>query len=371
MATKYTRQKDGRFQAKVWTGTYTKTGAKKYISIYSTKSSKDLERKVNLFKQELDAGMSAISTDMTFYDYALSWLNTYKKVRERGTQIMYENIINTHLFTLSCVHLSDIRRTHLQLVINNNIEKARTCQQIYVTFKQIIKSAISDKLLPVTALDNICGNIELPKYVAKEKRGLTDIEKDALKKADFSPREKAFVYIAYGCGLRRGEILALTIFDISLERNELTVNKALAFDGNNPYIKGTKSVNGNRIVPIPPFLNEFISEYIKTLPGTNLFYSANNEYMTASAYNKMWSNIVSKMNVAAGGSNKIKIINGLTAHIFRHNYCANLCYQMPNISIKRIAQLLGDSEKMVLEVYNHVLEQKENVQEVVKNAINF
>ena len=151
----------------------------------------------------------------------------------------------------------------------------------------------------------------------------------------------------------------------------MTVNKALAFDGNNPYIKGTKSVNGNRIVPIPPFLNEFISEYIKTLPGTNLLYSANNEYMTASTYNKMWSNIVSKMNVAAGGSNKIKIITRLTAHIFRHNYCANLCYQMPNISIKRIAQLLGDSEKMVLEVYNHVLKQKENVQEVVKNAINF
>ena len=123
-----------------------------------------------------------------------------------------------------------------------------------------------------------------------------------------------------------------------------------------PYIKGTKSVNGNRIVPIPPFLNEFISEYIKILPGTNLFYSANNEYMTASAYNKMWSNIVSKMNVAAGGSNKIKIITGLTVHIFRHNYCANLCYQMPNISIKRIAQLLGDSEKMVLEIYNHVLD---------------
>ena len=44
---------------------------------------------------------------------------------------------------------------------------------------------------------------------------------------------------------------------------------------------------------------------------------------------------------------------------------------MPNISIKRIAQLLGDSEKMVLEVYNHVLEQKENVQEVVKMQLIF
>lgn len=93
--------------------------------------------------------------------------------------------------------------------------------------------------------------------------------------------------------------------------------------------------------------------------------------MTASAYNKMWSNIISKMNVAASGSNKIKIITRLTAHIFRHNYCANLCYQMPNISIKRIAQLLGDSEEMVLEVYNHVLEQKENVQEVGKIQLIF
>ncbi len=44
-------------------------------------------------------------------------------------------------------------------------------------------------------------------------------------------------------------------------------------------------------------------------------------------------------------------------------------YQMPSISIKRIAQLLGDTEKMVLEVYNHVLGEKENVQEVVSNAM--
>lgn len=63
--------------------------------------------------------------------------------------------------------------------------------------------------------------------------------------------------------------------------------------------------------------------------------------------------------------------DGLTAHIFRHNYCTMLCYQIPKISIKRIAQLLGDKEKMVLEVYNHVVMEKEDAAGAVNDAINF
>lgn len=83
----------------------------------------------------------------------------------------------------------------------------------------------------------------------------------------------------------------------------------------------------------------------------------------------MWDSILRKLNAAAGSTGYNQKITGLTAHVFWHNYCANLCYQMPNISIKRIAQLLGDTEKMVLEVYNHVLEEKENVREAVADAI--
>lgn len=42
---KYTPGKDGRFQTKVWDGTYNPDGRKHYIPIYSTKSSGDLEKK--------------------------------------------------------------------------------------------------------------------------------------------------------------------------------------------------------------------------------------------------------------------------------------------------------------------------------------
>lgn len=64
-------------------------------------------------------------------------------------------------------------------------------------------------------------------------------------------------------------------------------------------------------------------------------------------------------------------VEGLTAHIFRHNYCTELCYQIPKISIKKIAELIGDSEKMVLDVYNHVLNEKEDTHGVVNSALNF
>lgn len=91
--------------------------------------------------------------------------------------------------------------------------------------------------------------------------------------------------------------------------------------------------------------------------------------MTKSSYRRMWERILSKMNAAAGGTEHLMVIHGLTAHIFRHNYCTELCYQIPNISTKKIAQLLGDTEKMVIEVYSHIVEEKENVKEVIEQTI--
>ena len=40
---------------------------------------------------------------------------------------------------------------------------------------------------------------------------------------------------------------------------------------------------------------------------------------------------------------------------------SNLCYKIPAISIKMIARLMGDTEKVVIDVYNHVMEEKEDV----------
>lgn len=93
--------------------------------------------------------------------------------------------------------------------------------------------------------------------------------------------------------------------------------------------------------------------------------------ITLSGYRRMWESIIHKMNLAAGGSDTFPVISGLTAHMFRHNYCTQLCYQVPTISTKMIARLMGDNEKMVLDVYSHVCEDKESIHAALNNAIDF
>ena len=80
--------------------------------------------------------------------------------------------------------------------------------------------------------------------------------------------------------------------------------------------------------------------------------------MTKDAYRRMWEYIQTKM-----GSPE------LTAHLFRHNFCANLCYQVPRISLKKVAELLGDTDKMVIEVYNHVIAEKDDAMGAMEDAL--
>ena len=97
--------------------------------------------------------------------------------------------------------------------------------------------------------------------------------------------------------------------------------------------------------------------------------------MTANAYRRMWDSIICSLNMAVGYNPQAKKeryrpITDLTAHVFRHNYCTELCYQIPKISTKMVARLLGDNEKMVIEVYSHLLEEKEDTASAINDIFN-
>lgn len=360
---KYTKQKNGYFQTRVWDGGYNDDGTKHYVTLRSKKSSKDLENKVNQFNQDVETRKHLRISDVTFYDYAKAWMDVYKAGKETNTQAMYKNIIDKHFVILKGVKLQDIGRVHYQMLMTSTSDKKRTQQQIQITFKQVLRSAVSDRLFPANVFEDICNNMDVIKYRPTEKRPLMDYEQKALFKAELSTQDKVFVYILFGCGLRRGEALALTKFDVDLKRHLLTVNKAHKFVDDKPQPKGPKTDNGNRTVPIPSMIFPVIENYVKSLRRTQLFVMRNGEPMTKSSYDKMWARIIKNMQAASEEQ-----ITGLTAHVFRHNYCTNLCYQIPKVSIKKIAELLGDTERMVIEVYNHIVLDKEDAAGAVEDA---
>lgn len=357
---KYTRGKDGYFQARIWDGTYTANGTKHRVTLRTKQSSRRLEAMVMELTDKVRNREIIVNTDATVLQYARNWLKVYKASAEKNTIAMYDNIIEKHLTAIGYIRLSDITKTHILTVINEAAGMSRTQEQLLMTLKQIVKAGISDKYIPAGVYTELFEGIKIKKARKVSKRALTEAERKPVFTANFTDMQKAFVYILYGCGLRRGEALALSIFDLDFKNHIVRVNKSLAFDGNDPYIKSPKTSNGTRKVPIPSKVYPFLQDYCKSLHREQLFYTTGASYMTKSSFVRMWGQIQNKMHAP-----------DLTAHLFRHNYCSTLCYQIPTISIKKIAELMGDREKMVIEVYNHILTEREDVHSAVEQALNF
>lgn len=357
----------------VYDGTLTPTGAKHRKRITSKKSSADLEKKVNEFKLSLQQGFVE-SSNITFGEYSRTWFDLYKSTKELNTQRMYKTCVFKYLVPLDNIRLVDIKHSHFQAIINQNMDHPKTCKNIKLTFSQIIKAAVRERYLPHSAIEDITMDISMPKYQKPQKRALTALERKAMKEADLDERKKSFVSILYYCGLRRGEALALTVDDFDFNNNTVSISKVIIFNNNTPELKPyPKSDNGIRSVPLPEACVGILKPYVDKCDGY-LFKGQNTALMTETAYKRMWESIIVSMNIALGYNPQAKKdriekpIQGLTAHIFRHNYCTQLCYQIPTISTKKIAQLMGDTEKVVLSVYSHMLDEQENVSDAINNA---
>lgn len=372
-STKYKLNSRGYYEAKVWDGTYTPSGAKHRKTITSKKSSADLEKKVAAFKRKIEEEEVA-EVNITFGEYSRRWFEIYKQTKELNTQKMYRTCVFKYLAPLEDIRLIDIKHSHFQQIINENMEHPKTCKNIKLAFTQIIKSAVRDRYLPHSAIEDITMDISMPKYLKPSKRALTALERRCMIEADLDERKRAFVTILYYCGLRRGEALALTAKDFNWKKNTVSISKVIVFDNNAPVLKPyPKSDNGIRSVPLPDACIKPLKDYVSKCKG-NLFTGQDKPYMTETAYKRMWESIISSMNIAAGYNPQKKKdrgekpIQGLTAHIFRHNYCTMLCYQIPTISTKKIAQLMGDTEKVVLNIYSHILDEQEDVKSAINNA---
>lgn len=366
---KYKKRPDGRYATTVMIG-YKPDGRPNNIFL-SAKTEKELKQKIIDAKIKIKSGEMIKESDTLLKHYVESWINTYKSSVGVNTKAMYNNIVNRHIVPeLGHLPLNKLCRSDIQKLINDNQEHPRICELIKMTMTQILNSAVDDKLL----MENVAKKVTVPKRHKSERRPLTDLEKEAIKRADFTIQERALIMLLFYFGLRRGEALALTKSDIDLKKKTLTVNKTVIFDVNTPIVKvGAKSDAGNRIIPIPANATAFFREFLATVDTLYLFPGKSHNTLSKTQYVKMWERIIRKMNDAVTSDNEKLIgaepITGLTAHIFRHNYCTMLYYS--GISQKKAVELMGHSDlKMIMEVYAHLDEEKEAVQEKLDNAVS-
>lgn len=73
--------------------------------------------------------------------------------------------------------------------------------------------------------------------------------------------------VLYWCGIREGELLALTPADIDLDKATLSISKSYQRIGQRDIITPPKTPKSVRIIKLPPFLRDELSDYMKSIYG--------------------------------------------------------------------------------------------------------
>ncbi len=71
----------------------------------------------------------------------------------------------------------------------------------------------------------------------------------------------------YWCGVREGELLALTPGDFDFETETVTISKSYQRIKGKDVITDPKTTKSNRVIQMPAFLCEEMRDYIKSLYG--------------------------------------------------------------------------------------------------------
>ena len=102
----------------------------------------------------------------------------------------------------------------------------------------------------------------------KKREMLFWTKEEYLKFAEVMMDKPRFYYafeMLYWCGIREGELLALTPADFDFEKGTVRINKSYQHIDGKELITTPKTEKSNRIIAMPQFLVEEIQEYLKML----------------------------------------------------------------------------------------------------------
>ena len=173
-------------------------------------------------------------------------------------------------------------------------------------------------------------NIQRPRREKRLPNVLSKQEIKAILEAPTNLKHRALLSLIYACGLRRSEVLNLTLKDVLSDRNLLFIRQS----------KGKK----DRVVPISHKIIEMLRDYYKAFkPKTWLFEGQ----MPNTKYSEMSLAKVLKQALKKAGNQK-----AVSLHWLRHSYATHLLESGTDISY--IQKLLGHSDIKTTLIYAKV-----------------
>ena len=353
---KNVKKPENNYVVKSFTATMA-DGSKKRVKVRG-KNEKEANKKLARLQAEYEMGLRTLNNNTPFARWVETWLETYKKPSVQASTYTEtkRRVAKTFIPDLGNLKVSEIKPTNIQTCINRLEGKANsTIRKNVIDIKSIFKyAAINDIIIKDPTL-----GIITPAGYSGSRRALTQQEENIFR-AVLPKHDKGLMFaISLACGLRPGEVRALTWSNVNLKERTLSVTNAVM--QSSLKIKPPKSAAGMRTVPIPAWLADMFALQTKSSLGL-VFDRGRGLPYSEQQYMRAWNSFYKLMDIEGGAKlyrNKIIMHSDiiewekLTPYYLRHTYATRLAEA--GVDMKTAQYLLGHADiKMTAQVYTHV-----------------
>ena len=253
-----------KFYCKDWTGENKQIKKRRFAT---KREALDYERNYKIRQEN--------NLDMTFGEFWKLYTENVKNYVKLNTWLTKEHIVDTKILPyfknlkMNEITPGDVRKWQNEMVAFR-YKNGKSYSQTYKKTMHNILSAI---------FNHACRFYNLKSNPARQAGNMGREEKKEMlfwtteeyKKFSEAVIDKPVSFYAfemlYWCGLRIGELFALTPDDFNFEAGAVTISKSYQRIKGEDVITCPKTKKSNRVIQMPQFLSEEIQDYIKQLYG--------------------------------------------------------------------------------------------------------
>ena len=214
------------------------------------------------------------------------------------------------------------------------------CMKLRQELSFIFEKAVENQMIPF----NPAKKLRMPDCEKGSRRSITDNERNHFMECFEKDPAYLLFYIILKCGCRPEEAINLIGRDID-HKNHLL------------HVRGTKTKNSDRFVPIPDELYALISG---VKPFEPISPNHNGKKHTESSYNRLCAHLKRDMNISMGCKTyrnallpPYPLADDFVPYCFRHTYCTDLC--KAGIDVRTAQRLMGHANiSVTADIYTHV-----------------